>query len=132
MFSKKEQIDTTKIDTIIGKETVINGTIEAKGVLRVEGKVTGQLNTNGDIIVAANGMVEAEIKCRNISIAGTIRGDVESAGVLEIAPSGRLYGDISVAKLAIEDGAVFQGECKMRGQDHPLPNKEIKQTEEKK
>ncbi|MDD4078975.1 MAG: polymer-forming cytoskeletal protein, partial [Eubacteriales bacterium] len=75
MFSKKEEIDTTKIDTIIGKETVINGTIEAKGILRVEGKITGKLNTNGDIIVAASGLVEAEIKCRSISIAGTIRGN---------------------------------------------------------
>lgn len=123
MFSKKEEIDTTKIDTIIGKETVINGTIEAKGILRVEGKVTGQLNTNGDIIVAASGLVEAEIKCRSISIAGTIRGNIESTGVLEIEPSGKLYGDITVAKLSIGDGAVFQGACKMQGQNHPLPEK---------
>ena len=123
MFSKKEEIDSTKIDTIIGKETVINGTIEAKGILRVEGKVTGQLNTNGDIIVAASGLVEAEIKCRSISIAGTIRGNIESAGILEIEPSGKLYGDITVAKLAIGDGAVFHGACKMQGQNQLLPDK---------
>lgn len=123
MFSKKEQIDTTKIDTIVGKDTVINGTIEAKGVLRVEGKVIGQLNTEGDIIVAGGGLLEAEIKCRNISIAGTIRGNIESTGVLEIEASGKLQGDISVAKLAIDDGAVFHGACKMRGQGHPQPEK---------
>jgi cytoskeletal protein CcmA (bactofilin family) len=124
MFSKKEEIDTTKIDTIIGKEAIINGTVEAKGVLRVDGKVVGKLNTNGDVIVAASGLVEAEIKCRSISIAGTVRGDIESAGVLEIGPSGKLYGDISVAKLAIGDGAVFHGACKMQGQNtQPLPDK---------
>lgn len=123
MFSKKEQIDTTKIDTIIGKETVVNGTVEAKGVLRVEGKITGKLNTNGDVIIAASGLLEAEVKCRNISIAGTLRGNVEAAGILEVEPAGKLYGDISVGKLAIGDGAVFQGECKMRSQDHSLPDK---------
>lgn len=123
MFSRKEEIDTTKIDTIIGKETTIDGVIEAKGVLRVEGKVTGKLNTNGDIIVAAGGLVEAEIKCRSISIAGTIRGNIESSGVLEIEPSGKLYGDISVAKLAIGDGAVFHGACKMQGQNIAPPAK---------
>lgn len=129
MFSKKEEIDTTKIDTIVGKDTVIDGVIEAKGVLRVEGKVTGKLNTNGDIIVAAGGLVEAEIKCRSISIAGTIRGDIESSGVLAIEPTGKLYGDISVAKLSIGDGAVFHGACKMQGQtlDHPTKKEPAKQ-----
>lgn len=123
MFSKKEEIDTTRIDTIVGKDTVIDGTIEAKGVLRVEGKVTGELNTNGDIIVASGGVVEAEIKCRSISIAGTIRGNIESTGVLAMEPTGKLYGDISVAKLSIGDGAVFHGACKMQGQNTDLPPK---------
>lgn len=116
MFRKSEEIDTTKIDTIIGKETSINGTIEAKGILRVEGKITGQLNTNGDIIIAAGGTVEADIRCRSISIAGSLKGNVEATGLLEIEPSGKLVGDITVAKLAIGDGAVFDGSCKMQSQ----------------
>jgi cytoskeletal protein CcmA (bactofilin family) len=116
MFRKSEEIDTTKIDIIIGKETSINGTIEAKGFLRVEGKITGQLNTNGDIIIAAGGTVEADIRCRSISIAGSLKGNVEATGLLEIEPSGKLVGDITVAKLAIRDGAVFDGSCKMQSQ----------------
>jgi cytoskeletal protein CcmA (bactofilin family) len=116
MFRKSEEIDTTKIDIIIGKETSINGTIEAKGFLRVEGKITGQLNTNGDIIIAAGGTVEADIRCRSISIAGSLKGNVEATGLLEIEPSGKLVGDITVAKLAIGVGAVFDGSCKMQSQ----------------
>lgn len=116
MFKKNEEIDVTKIDTIIGKDTSINGTIEAKGILRVEGKITGQLNTNGDIIIASGGTVEADIRCRSISIAGNLKGNVEATGLLEIEPSGRLVGDITVAKLAIGDGAVFHGSCKMQSQ----------------
>lgn len=116
MFRKSEEIDTTKIDIIIGKETSINGTIEAKGILRVEGKITGQLNTNGDIIIAAGGTVEADIRCRSISIAGSLKGNVEATGLLEIEPSGKLVGDITVAKLVIGDGAVFDGSCKMQSQ----------------
>lgn len=114
MFKKNEDIDSTKIDTIIGKDTSINGTIEAKGVLRVDGKVKGQLNTNGDIIIAASGAVEADIRCRSISIAGSLQGNVEATGILDIEPSGKLMGDIIVAKLAIGDGAIFDGTCKMQ------------------
>jgi cytoskeletal protein CcmA (bactofilin family) len=123
MFSKKEEIDTTKIDTIIGKETVINGTVEAKGILRIEGKITGKLNTSSDIIIAPTGLVEAEIKCRSISIAGSVHGNVDSKGVLEIEPTGKLFGDITVAKLSIGDGAVFHGNCQMQGQNQPVPSK---------
>jgi len=129
VFNKKEEIDTTKIDTIIGKDTTINGTIEAKGVLRVDGKVVGQLNTNGDIIVAESGIVEADIKCRSVSIAGTLTGNVDATGILEIEPTGKLFGDVVVAKLSIGDGARFEGACKMRGQQEssqPLQNKKNK------
>jgi cytoskeletal protein CcmA (bactofilin family) len=116
MFKKNQDIDSTKIDTIIGKETSINGTIEAKGILRVDGRITGQLNTNGDVIIAASGTVEADVRCRSISIAGTLKGNVEATGILEIEPSGRMIGDITVAKLAIGDGATFDGVCKMQSQ----------------
>jgi len=130
MFNKKEEIDTSRIDTVIGKDTAIDGTVEAKGVLRVEGKITGKLLTNGDIIVAVGGVVEADVKCRSISVAGTLRGNVESTGILEIEPSGKLHGDISVGKLSIGDGAVFHGVCKMQGQDTPKPPEKSKPAKE--
>jgi cytoskeletal protein CcmA (bactofilin family) len=117
MFKKKEEIDVTKVDTVIGKETVINGTMEAKGILRVDGKLQGELTTSGDVIVAEGGLMEAGIKARNISIAGTVNGNIDASGLLEILPTGKLFGDIKVAKLAIGDGAVFRGACEMRKAD---------------
>jgi len=128
MFKKKEEIDTSKIDTVIGKDTQIKGNIEAKGILRVDGKVSGQLNIVGDIIISDTGVVEADVNCRSISIAGTLRGNVEASGILEIESSGKLYGDISVAKLAIGDGAVFDGVCKMQSQ--PKQDKSNKPTQQ--
>lgn len=126
MFKKSEEIDTTKIDTIIGKNTFLNGTLEAKGVLRVEGKITGKINAQGDIIIAEGGVVEADISCRSISIAGTLKGNVEASGILEIEPTGKLAGDITVAKLSIGDGAVFNGVCKMQAAARPEEKKQPK------
>lgn len=117
MFKKKEEIDVTKVDTVIGKDTIINGTMESKGILRVDGKLQGELTTSGDVIVAEGGQVEAGIKARNISIAGTVNGNIDASGLLEILPTGKLFGDIKVAKLAIGDGAVFRGACEMRRAD---------------
>ncbi len=116
MFKKKEEIDVTKVGTVIGKDTEITGTIVAKGVLRVEGKINGKLTVNGDIIISQEGKVEADVKARSISIAGTLKGNVEAKGLLAIEPSGKMIGDIRVAKLAIGDGALFAGACEMLDQ----------------
>ncbi|MTI93910.1 MAG: polymer-forming cytoskeletal protein [Firmicutes bacterium] len=132
MFKKKEEIDVTKVDTVIGKDTVFNGTVEAKGLLRVDGKLVGELIINGDVIVSPTGQVEAGIRARNISIAGTVNGNVDATGLLEIEPTGKLLGDIKVAKLAIGDGAVFRGACEMRkDQDTAGSAKAEKQKQQK-
>ncbi len=113
MFKKKEEIDVTKVDTVIGKDTEITGTITAKGVLRIEGKINGKLKVTGDVIISQSGTVEADVNARSISIAGTLKGNVEAQGLLAVEPSGKMIGDIKVAKLAIGDGALFVGACEM-------------------
>lgn len=129
MFKKKEEIDVTKVDTVIGKDTTITGSVEAKGILRIEGKISGDLNTNGDIIVSESGVVEADVKVRNISIAGVVKGNLEARGLLSLEPSGKMLGDIKVAKLAIGDGAIFRGACEMlNGQQPPSGKQEKKQV----
>lgn len=128
MFKKKEEIDVTKVDTVIGKETIITGTIEAKGILRVEGKISGNLNTNGDVIVSQGGVVEADVTARSISIAGNVKGNVEASGLLSVEPSGKMLGDIKVAKLAIGDGAVFTGACEMLKDKQPAGKSDKRQA----
>ncbi len=115
MFGKKEPvaINMDKIDTIIGRETEIKGTISAKGVIRIDGRAEGQVLVSGDILVGETAFLLAEVKARHITVAGEIRGNVAAEGKLEILSSGKVYGDIQVANLVIGEGAVFKGKCEM-------------------
>ncbi|QNO15016.1 polymer-forming cytoskeletal protein [Alkalicella caledoniensis] len=122
MFKKKEELDFANVDTIIGKDTEFSGTINGKGILRVDGKVTGEIIT-GDVLVGETGVVEANIKARHVTVSGTIKGNIEASGLLELMPSARLTGDIKVSNLSIGDGAYFKGACEMLSGDKSKENK---------
>lgn len=124
MFGKKDGRDgiaMEKIDTIIGKETEFKGVLNSSGVLRIDGKVEGEIHHKGDLIVGETGTVVATvIHARHISIAGQVKGNVEAEGKLELVTTGRLYGDIKVAGLIIGEGAVFRGNSEMKtGEEKP-------------
>jgi len=114
MFSKKEVVNVGKVDTIIGKDTNFQGTIKANSTLRIDGKVSGEVECQGDIVVGESGIVEASLKANNLLVAGAIKGNVNISGKLELASTGKLEGDIlSTSSLIIDDGALFQGSCQM-------------------
>lgn len=115
MFGTKvKTIDTTQIETIIGKESTFKGTIEANGTIRIDGKLEGQLNSSGDIIIGETGEVKAQIQARNALIAGMLHGNICISEKLELLSTGKVYGDIEAAVLSIGEGAVFKGNCKMK------------------
>ena len=102
-----------KVDTIIGAGTLFVGEIHIKGTLRIDGRVEGKVISSGDVVVGETGALEAEVRGRSIKLAGTLKGNAFASGTLELASTGKLYGDIEVGKVVISDGAVFQGQCKM-------------------
>ncbi len=109
-----------KILTVIGKDTVINGTLQGTGALRIDGKVQGEVDVTGDLIVGEGAVLEASIKGNNVQVAGRVVGNIEARGTLEIQPSGVVQGDVTVKALEVAVGAVLQGACAMR---QPEPKK---------
>jgi len=112
---KREPLKTDRVNTLIGKETEFKGTIKSSGVLRIDGRLEGEVAHRGDLVVGETGSVTANIRARHVTVAGEIKGNVDAEGRLEILATGRLYGDIRVGHLVIADGAVFQGTSQMKG-----------------
>lgn len=106
-----------KVDTIVGPEAHFKGTINSSGIIRIEGKVDGEINHQGDIAIGETGNVTADVKARNITIAGTVSGNVDASGRLELLSTARLVGDITVATLVIGEGAVFKGSSEVKSAD---------------
>jgi len=117
--SKKAPIFTEQVETVIGKETRIVGTVSGNGTLRIDGQLEGELDITGDLIVGESAHLQAKVKANNITIAGSVVGNVDAAQRLELAPTARLQGDIKVSALVIGEGAVFKGACEMRAEEAP-------------
>lgn len=121
MFGRKEAEGAfqERVETILGRGTDFRGTLVSSGVVRIDGKLEGEINHNGDLLIGEHAVVVANVKAKQITVAGQIKGNVDCEGRLEIVPTGRLYGDIKVGHLVIADGAVFQGVSVMRNTASP-------------
>ncbi|CUH95785.1 hypothetical protein P22_1865 [Propionispora sp. 2/2-37] len=115
--SKKTAGIEQQVETIIGRETFIKGTVTANAGIRVDGKIEGDIHASGDVVVGENGQIFAQIKARNAVIAGLVRGNIDIQEKLELLPTAKIDGDLKVAVLTIAEGAVFKGACEMRGQE---------------
>jgi excisionase family DNA binding protein len=81
--------------------------------LRINGKFEGTLTTRGNLIIGKDADVKANIVGENISIAGAVSGKITATSQLELTSTAQVSGDVEVAKLVIESGAVFNGKCLM-------------------
>ena len=106
-----------KLETIIGQGTRINGTVAVEGTIRVDGCLEGDLQTTGDVIVGENGYIKANIQAQNVTVAGTVAGNIEAIESLNLLATGRIQGDICVGSLAICQGGILRGQCEMTGAD---------------
>ncbi len=105
------------MNTIIGKDSVITGTIDVKGPLRVDGKIKGQVNCSDTVTVGIGGELEAEVNCRNASISGKVMGNIIATEKVELQAKAEIDGDLKTKSLVIEQGAIFSGSCHMKAQD---------------
>lgn len=114
MLGKKttDQINA-KISSIIGSDMAVEGNINAKEAVRVEGSVTGDVETEGVLIISSTGKVKGNVKGSNIIIGGSVEGDLSSNGRTEVASTGKVIGNIRTKSLIVDENAVFQGQCSM-------------------
>jgi cytoskeletal protein CcmA (bactofilin family) len=94
----------------IGKAVKINGQIQSKEDLYVDGDVEGTVEApEHKLTIGPNGTVHATIKAREVVALGSIQGNVEATERIEIRKDAKLIGDIRTARIVIEDGAYFKG-----------------------
>jgi len=94
----------------IGKSLFIKGEITGSESLYIDGKIEGTINLPGNrLTVGRNGQVNAAITAREIVVLGKVKGNVSATDRVDIRAEGALTGDVSAARISIEDGAFFKG-----------------------
>jgi cytoskeletal protein CcmA (bactofilin family) len=100
---------------VVGKSIVIKGELSGNEDLVVEGSVDGTITlTDNNLVVGADGRVNANLFARSVTITGKVEGDVSATERVEITATGSLKGNIRSPRLIINDGAFFQGSVEMK------------------
>ena len=111
----KNNINSPELLNRIVEGTSIEGQINSKSNIRIDGFLKGTVITQGRLVLGPEGKIEGEIQCNNADIEGTLNGTINVKELLTLKNSAKLQGDITTNKLAIEPGAVFSGTCSMGG-----------------
>ncbi len=124
MFRKLKFEPSRLINTSIAENTSVSGEIKCDGNMRIEGLVTGSIECTGNVIIGERATVKADIRAHNVSVQGTVEGNIDGERV-EILSSGRVLGDVTVVDLLLDEGGVVRGHVIMRkdevAEPQPLP-----------
>jgi len=112
--SLAREIKEGNLSGFVGSGTLVTGEANFKALMRVDGHLSGRItSSSGTLIVGANGKVDANIEVAIAVVHGTVNGDIIATQRLELGRAAKLNGNIQTASLVIEQGAMFEGSCKM-------------------
>jgi cytoskeletal protein CcmA (bactofilin family) len=113
MFGDKKKVASGAIETLIGKDTVVEGNVLFKGGLRVDGTIRGNVTAEDGasaiLVISENALVEGEVHASHLVVNGTINGPVQSDGLVELQPKARITGNLRYRALEMHHGATVDG-----------------------
>ncbi len=115
----KTEIQTKAVNTIC-EGTTINGDVETKSDIRLDGILKGKLITTGRLVVGPTGFVEGDIFCDNIDVVGNVVGNIDAKNVVTLKEGAKVTGNIATKNLSIDSGVIFDGYSKMSGEKSPI------------
>lgn len=112
--SLAREIKDGNLSGFVGNGTMLTGEATFKMMLRIDGHLSGRVSSDdGTLIVGTNGQVDANIEVAVATIHGTVNGDIIASQRLELGRAAKVNGNIQTPTLVIEQGAVFEGSCRM-------------------
>ena len=91
----------------------IIGTIIADSDIRIDGRVEGDMQCSGKVVIGEKGSVKGEIACQNAEIMGMMEGKISVQQTLALRASGKIEGEVKTQTLIVEPNALFNGTCSM-------------------
>ena len=98
---------------LLSEGTQIVGDILATDDIRVDGPIKGNINTAGRVVIGPTARVEGNIESPGVDLTGLMQGNIISSGLVSLREKSTFVGNITTLQVAIEAGAVFNGECRV-------------------
>ncbi|MBK1881681.1 polymer-forming cytoskeletal protein [Luteolibacter pohnpeiensis] len=103
----RPQAATTR--NVLSSDVEIKGTVKFTNDLVVDGKIEGEITSEGNLTIGENARIKAEVKTGTIVVYGKVHGNLTAADRIELKASAEVVGDIKAKTLSIEAGAIFVG-----------------------
>jgi cytoskeletal protein CcmA (bactofilin family) len=113
MFNKSRE---NKLEALVGENSSFRGDITVKGTLRIDGSLEGNIVTDY-LVLGEKANVKGNVTAKGITVGGRIEGSLRATEILEITPHGSAFGDIFTERLAVAEGASYNGRISMGKSD---------------
>jgi cytoskeletal protein CcmA (bactofilin family) len=106
----------------VGKSVSIRGDIAGNEDVYVDGQVEGSIQLGGNTLtIGPNGRVQANVIAKNVTVSGSIQGNLQISGRTEMRKTAVVTGDVQTRRIAIEEGAFFKGKLEILVDSKPQP-----------
>jgi cytoskeletal protein CcmA (bactofilin family) len=112
MFGRNKKVNSTRIETLVGKNTCVTGDLSFTGGLHVEGEIDGNVHAGDDssvLILSEDGIIKGDIHVPNMVLNGTVEGDVYASDHVELAPRARINGNVYYHLIEMSMGSTLNG-----------------------
>lgn len=123
---KKAEKENLKISSIIGEGTIIEGDYNAKGAVRMDGCIQGDVTITGILVMGSTAKVTGNVTADSAVIGGELIGNLTVENKVELTESAKVLGNIKTSIIVIDENAVFQGQCDMNQEVPEKGNKKNK------
>ena len=110
-------LEDADFDTILSPDIDFTGTLHFEKPFLIRGKVSGEIDATGILVIDENAVVNANIHALRVLIRGHVKGDVTAVEKVEITVTGRLSGNVTTPEIFMETGCIFNGRCTMIGRN---------------
>jgi len=106
--------------TLISEGCKITGHITGSGDYMINGEIDGDCDLQGSVTLAAKGFWKGTLKAETVIISGTVEGNIEASGSIEVSDSARINGTVTGASIAVAEGAIIEGVMTTTARAEPL------------
>ncbi|MFK7787710.1 MAG: polymer-forming cytoskeletal protein [Crocinitomicaceae bacterium] len=98
---------------VIVEGSKIVGDFIAESNVRIDGEIQGNVSSSAKVVIGRTGVIKGNLVCEDSDVEGKIDGVLKVENLLTLRSTAKVVGEITTAKIQIEEGAEFSGNCKM-------------------
>jgi len=125
MVKMKNNEGFSELATIIGQNGNFEGKLSVKHSVRIDGRMKGEVDTSETVTVGQSGIVEGDIRAKDIIVGGSVDGSITATGKATFEETSKFSGNLKTKKLVVKDGACFNGSSEMTDSQPVLQPKKL-------